>query len=255
MSPDDSILTTRNLVDTDVGPLRRFTGILDSLPLEERTFGQGEAIRKTTQTAPNFKEIEVIEAVEPYHFPIFTISPPISISNRKKSRWGVLGQSFNEIVDQQYTVEQLDPKATSYIPPSNRMDIKDAVGKRLGLVMADGEEGRPDAPMLWDGRANDGKGGDVPTPCWRVYMVEGVGVAGGRGNTAMDEAMRELNGRSLSEFNTKALENIVIRADVELIQAISLPVSAPTSFIATMLSTGQFTEDENHVYHRVEQPA
>lgn len=253
MTPDDTILTTRNLVDADVGPLRRFTGILDSLPLEERTYGQGESARTATQCSPNFKDIEVLEAVEPYHFPIFTLTPPISLSNRKKSKWGTLGQSFNEIVDQQYSAEQLDPKSPNYVKPQDRMDIKDAIGKRLGMVMADGEEGRPEAPALWDGRANDGKGGDVPTPCWKVYSVEGIGVAGGQGVNALDLAMGLLDGRTLADFNKDALDNAIIRSDVNLFTSISMPESAPNSFASTMLAGGKFTKDENNVYHKVQE--
>ncbi len=34
---DEGTITTRNLIDAELGPLRRLTGILDSLPTEKQT--------------------------------------------------------------------------------------------------------------------------------------------------------------------------------------------------------------------------
>ena len=242
---DEKMITTRNLIDSDVGPLRRFTGILDSMPTEEQSYGEGESARKSTRVSLNNKDIEVIEAVEPYQFPIYTMS--MSLSNRKKSMWGVLGQSLNAILDQQYTAEQLDPTNPAYIKPSERADITGGIGKRVGYVMADGEEGRPAPPMLWDGRAEK----DVPRPCWTVYSIEGVGVAGGQGKSPMDKAMELLDGKTLADFNAAALADPQVRGDATLLQAISKPVSAPDSFANTMVTAGKFSKDEQEVYHLV----
>lgn len=245
----DNPITTRNLIDADVGPLRRFTGVLDSMPTEERTYGEGESARATTRISLNYKEIEVLEALEPYHFPIFTIS--IGQSNRKKSRWGVFGTSLNEILDQQYTAEQLDPASPNYIKPSDRMDINDCLGKRMGLVLADGAEGRPAPPLLYDGRAEE----DRLTPAWTTYMIEGLGVTGGQGKTPLDAAMEKLDGKTLADFNQAALADPLIRGDATLLQSISLPVSAPNSFANTMIASGQFTKDDQEIYHKVVGPA
>lgn len=238
--------STRGLIDGDLfSPLRRITGILDSMPTEPRTYGEGEKTRTTTQVTLNLRDLEVIDTVEPYHYPIF--SPQFGQSNRKKSRWGVLSESFNEIVDSVLTTEQKDPDNPNYILPKNRTDIKDCIGKRFGLVMSDGEDGRPLPPMLYDGRADV----DKPTPTWMVYSVEGFGVAGGQGVTPLDKAMELLNNRTLADFNQEALANPIVRGDATLLASISMPVTAPTSFSNTMVTSGQFTVDENGVYHRV----
>jgi len=253
--PEEKMITTRNLIDSDIGPLRRFTGILDSMPEETTIYNEGEVKeRKGTKVSLNNKDIEVIEAVEPYQFPIYTIS--MSVSNRKKSMWGVLSDGppgnknvgFNNVADQQYTAKQLDStNAAAYIKPKDRMDIKQCIGKRIGYVMCDGEEGRPAQPLLYDGRADE----DRPRACWTIYSIEGVGVAGGQGMSPMDKAMELLDGKTLADFNAAALADPQVRGDATLLQAISKPVSAPDSFANTMITAGKFSKDEQDIYHLV----
>ena len=259
--PDEGMVTTRGLIDADLGPLRRFTGILDSMPTEKQTYGEGESARESTRVLINLKDIDVKEAVEPYHFPTYTLR--LSLSNRKKSRWGVLSEGtpedrtlgFNNVADQQYSAEQLDPDNANFVKPTDRMDMeKDCMGKRIGFVLADGKDGRPKPPELYDGRAIDEthpRGQDMPTPAWTVYEIEGIGVAGGGGGGAMDLAMSLLDGKTLAEFNTAALANPVIRADVSLLQAISKPPTATDSFANTMVAAGKFTKDDADVFHKV----
>jgi len=250
---EETMISTRGLIDAELGPLRRFTGILDSMPTEKQTFGEGEGARETTRVSLNFKDIDVKEAVEPYHFPIVTLM--MSQSNRKKSRWGVLSEGtpkdrtvgFNNVADQQYTAEQLDPTNANYIKPTDRMDIKTCIGKRIGMVLTDGEDGRPEPMDLFDGRT----GADRPTPAWTVYEIEGVGTAGGEGTSAMDLAMSLLDGKTLADFNSAALANPVVRNDTDLLQAISLPPTAPNSFANAMVTAGKFTQDESGVFHKV----
>ena len=259
MTSEEKAISTRGLIESDLGPLRRFTGILDSMPQETKTYkkdpsDETEVGKDSTRVSFNMKDIDVKEASEPYHFPIYTIN--IGKSNRKKSRWGVMSEGvksdrsvgFNNIADQQYTPEQLDPSNANYIKPSDRMDMKDCMGKRIGWVLTDRIDGRPAPDDLYDGRAKT----DVPTPAWTVYEIEGVGVSGGGGGAnALELAMGLLNGSTLAEFNPKALGNPTIRADVKLLQSISMPPSAPTSFANTMVSTGKFTVDAENVYHKV----
>ena len=248
-------ISTRGLLDANIGPLRRFTGILDSYPTEVKHYdNEKPGAKGTTQISLNFKEIEVIEAVEPYHFPIFTLV--IGQSNRKKSKFGVLSEGptpgdntygLNNILDQQYTPEQLDPTNAEYVKPSDRPSIKDTLGKRWGLVMADGEEGRPPKPVLFDGRTN----ADAPTAAWTVYSIEGVGMAGESGLTPEEKAKQLLDGQTLAQFNKLALDSELVRGDTKLLQAISLPASAKNSFSSRMLAEKEFTKDAQNVFHRV----
>jgi hypothetical protein len=120
--------------------------------------------------------------------------------------------------------------------------------------MADAEDGRPPMHDLFDGRAVDEthlKGQDVPTPTWEVYMVEGIGVAGGEGVTPMQKAMELLDGKTSSEFSQAALASDIIRNDPDLLQSIGLPASAAKNFTNTMITSKQFTKDKGGVFHKV----
>lgn len=250
---EEGMVSTRGLIEADLGPLRRFTGILDSAPTEKQTFGEGEAARQSTRISLNFKGVDVKEAAEPYHFPIYVIV--LSQSNRKKSRWGVFSEGtlkdrtvgFNNVVDQQYTPEQLNPSSPEYIKPKDRMDLKDCIGKRFGMVLTDGIDSRPAPADLFDGRSST----DKPTPAWTVYEVEGIGIAGGQSISAEDLAISLLDGKSLAEFNKAVMGNPVIRNDTSLLQTIGMPPSAPNSFANVLIKAGKFTKDTEGIYHKV----
>lgn len=251
-------ITTRNLVDADVGPLRRVIGTLTSIPQAVEEYGEGVKKRFVTRVTVFLTDIEILELIEPYQLPTFTIM--LSISNKRKSKWGFFSDGspeekaigFNNIADQQYSPEQLNPESPQFIEPRKRMDVKDAIGKRMGMVLADGEEGRPKSPMLWDGRVNAGEGADVPTMCWTVYMIEGIGVVGGQGATPYQLAVDLLDGKTLKEFNDAALANPVITGDGKMLQALSLPVTAPNSFTNALVTAGTFIKDEaTGIFHKV----
>lgn len=253
MAEEQTMPTTRGLIDFDVGPLRRFTGILDSMPKEPQTFGEGESARQSMRITMNIGSVEVLEAVEPYHFPTFTFQ--ITESNRKKSRYGVLSESFNSVADSQYTPEQLDPSNPAFVKDSDRMSWKDVLGKtRLGFVLADGEDGRPEPPMLFDGRATDAahpKGQDVPTPAWTIYSIEGIGVAGGQGVNPVELAEALLDGKTLAQFNQEAMANDIIKSNGALLQSIAKPPTAPDNFANALVTGGKFTKDAAGVHHKV----
>ena len=247
MTPGESAIpTSRGLVDFDVGPLRRFTAVIDSMPKETQTYGEGADARQSMRITVNCGQVEVIEAIEPYHFPVFQFQ--VTESNKKKSRYGVLSTSFNDVADSQYTPEQLDPSSPGFIKDTDRMSWKDVIGKtKVGFVLSDGEDGRPEPPMLFDGRANE----DRPTPAWMVYSIEGVGVAGGQGVNAAELAESILDGKSLADFNKEALSNDIIKGNAALLQSIALPPTAPGNFANALVTAGKFSKDDAGVFHKV----
>ncbi len=212
MTESQDIITTRGLVDADFGtPLRKFTGVFDSYaPDEGAKFG--------TRVNLNFKDIEVIESVEPYAYPIATLS--IKLSNRKRSAWGHFGDSLNEL-----------------IPDTE--DLKDQVNKRIGMQLNIGVK---------FGKNRD-TGEDIVANCWEVYSVEGKEKGGSPGAatlSAKDEAIRILDGKTLPEFNNVIYSNPIVQKDPEVLRSIT-----DRTLIVALKATGMFTEDENGVMHKV----
>jgi len=215
--------STRNLQDGFAGtPLRRFKGKYDGYTTEPATGYEG------TRVLLNFASVEVLESTEPYNFPTATIN--IGQSNKKKSKWGYLGESLNKLQ-----------------PPDE--DIDDQQGKVWGMVYCDGQEGRPAPRPIWSRDADRTMypDGEVPTPVWEVYELEGAASAapGSGAVTPTDRAKELLDGNTLSDFNRKAFADTLVRKDPDLQRAIT-----DKSFVKNLLDAGEFTKDENDLYHK-----
>lgn len=201
------LISVRNLVEGEARtPLRKFYGILDSYAPEE-WFG-------TTRVNMNFKDVEVLASVEPYQFPIATI--PIKLSNRKSSGWGIFSESLAQCI------------------PEDE-DLKDCIGKRLGMEMEEGHEFGADRTT----------GEKMLGNVWRVFEVEGT-VAGASTTTSTDQAKNLLDGRSLAEFNKLAFADPIVRKDTALVKSIT-----NKSFVKGLVDSGEFVKDDTDVYHKV----
>jgi len=203
----EELVSVRGLTDSDYGtPLRQFTGVLKEYYPEDRQFG--------TVVVMNFTDVEVVESVEPYNFP--TASLAIKLSNKKKSGWGIFGDSLAELL-------------------SEDEDIKDCIGKTVGLKMKVGHVYGKDKVT----------GEDMIGSPWQAYSLDGAG-AGVAIASAGDRAKEILDGKTRAEFNKAAYADPVIRKDTDLQRAIT-----DKSFIASLIQLKEFTEDENGTFHKV----
>jgi len=205
----ESLVSVRGLKDSEFGtPLRDISGILDSYYPEERKFG--------TVVVLNLKELEVRHSVEPYNFPIAQIA--IKLSNTKNSAWGVFGESLASFL-------------------ADDEDIKNCVGKRIGMRMEEGHKYGVDKDT----------GKDMLGSPWKVYEVEGApsGAPGQPVESAADRALSLLIGKTRADFNKAAYADPLIRKDVALQKAIT-----DKSFINSQLQLGTVTEDENGVFQK-----
>lgn len=243
---DEAEITTRDLVESGLGPLRKFTGIFESAPTTMQTFTGNDGTSRQQKVATlQYKDVEVIKSITPYALPIFTIRFGIAVTTN--SKWGIFSKSFNDIVDAQYSPEQNNPQSSNYIPTKDRTQLKQTFGLRHGLVLCDGLEGRPAPFMVYNGRTRE----EAATPIWNIYSIEGYGVAGAQGVVPMDKAIEVLDGKTLAQFNAIAYEDEVIKSDPQLLTMIGLPISAPNSFANTMLAAGKFIKDEQEIFHLV----
>lgn len=205
--PDD-IISVRGLVDSEFGtPLREFKGRLKEYYPEDSQYG--------TQVILNFTDIEVVRSAEPYNFPIATLR--IKLSNKKRSGWGIFGDSLAEL-----------------LPPDQ--DIKDCVGKMMTLVMEEGH--------VYGQDRNTGE--DLIGNPWKVIELEGALAAGGVAlPTAANRALELLIGKTRAEFNKAAYADPIIRKDTALQRAIT-----DKSFINAQVQLGAVVEDENGVFQK-----
>lgn len=194
--------SVRGLVDSEFyTPLRKITGILDSMYREDRQFG--------TFVVLNLKELEVIKSVEPYILPIAQIS--IKESNKKNSAWGLFGESLVQLLGEDE-------------------DVKDCVGRRIGLEMEEAHVYGKDRQTQED----------MVGVVWRAYSLEGA--AGGK-QSAAARAKELLIGKTRAEFNKLAYADPLIKADPALQRAIT-----DRSFINALVQTGEVAEDANGVF-------
>jgi hypothetical protein len=214
--PEPTDVSIRGLQEGfEATPLRKFRGKLDSYAPEPASGYEGWRVNL------NFSNVEVLQSTEPYPYPVAVIN--IGLSNRKRSKWGYFAQSL-----------------AALIPETE--DIKDQVGKTLGMVFCDGQEGRPEPKPIYNREA----GGEVPTPVWVVFEVEGRTAETASGKSVQDIAMEILNGKTLAQFNQEILQRPEVRANPDFQRSI-----LDKSFVTALVQTGQFTVDENGVYHRV----
>ena len=205
-----SPISVRGLRDSDFGgtPLREFDGRLADFYPEERRFG--------TFVVLNFTDVDVVESVEPYNFPIAQIA--IKLSGKKNSSWGVFSQSLAPLL-------------------RDDEDIKDCKGRRMGMKMKMGYSYGKDR------ETNESLLGNP----WTVVRLEGA--VAGKTVSATDRAKDLLIGKTKAEFNKAAYADPIIRKDVALQRAIT-----DKTFINTLLQLGQVAEDENGVFHLPVEP-
>jgi len=179
---------------------------------------QPEEGSRKARIALNFRELEVLASVEPYPWPTATIS--IARSNRKNSAWGIYSQSLAECIP-------------------DEEDLKDQLNKRLLLEVTPGH----------DYGFKDEQGVQIIRDAWEVMEVAGK-ARGATTTSAQERAKQLLDGKTMPDFNSAALADPLIRADTDLQRAIT-----DRSFVQAMLQTGEFTKDENDIFHRAIQPA
>ena len=206
------MLSIRGLLDNDFKqtPLREFKGVLDSYGVEEKK-----------PCALNFRDMEVIDSLEPYPFPTGVIE--IWPSAKIKSQWGIFGVSLGAIIPEGH-------------------DLKDCINSTFHMKMTPGH--------LLPRKVKDEATGveewkDVPKECWEVISLDGVNVDGA-GASPQEVAMGILDGNTLMSFNLDALQNDVVRSDPALLSAI-----INKEFAATAVAKCQFTLDPGGVYHKV----
>ena len=203
-------------------PLRRFRGMLqDFVPTKVTPQGGGNEYMSIVF---NFVDLVVIDSVEPYPFPIATLS--ISYSTSVETRWDALASSIKRVYDSTPALEELVGKVQewAYMPVKLR--------KRL----------------------DDGNWATVDDEAWQLVSIDGVGAGVGTGTGAstatptfdVDAHILDLlEGKNEQEFYQVFYQDVEIRKHPDLITA-----ATERKLLTTLEEAGRIERDPQGIYHR-----
>jgi hypothetical protein len=153
-----------------------------------------------------FSDLEVLEAVEPYPFPIATITvgyaPPAS--SRGGTKFEALAGSLRKLMPDNPDINLLKGKKQEW-----KMENRSL---RRGLT---DEEGNP----LMDGN-NKQLWGEVPTLCWTVIAIEGLGSAKEADANFNEFLVNLADGKTEPKFYEEALQNSEVTSRPHIVDAI-----------------------------------
>ena len=254
MVVEQDLVSVRGLVDSpfDV-PYVEFDGVFAGYETEPAKGYDGTRINL------NYGELDNVVCVpgQVYNLPTAVINLPLS--NAKKSKFGYYGSSLADLE-----------------PPDE--DLKDWKGQRHHVVLADGQDGRPEPKSIWskDAETNykrsivllaqikeaggdsdaiealkaelEGLGviypkGDVPTPVWVVTSVDGA--SSPSGESIADYAEEHVIGLTRAEFNKWAYSDSKIRKDIAFQRSVT-----DKSFITSLIQLGRVEENEDGVFQK-----
>jgi len=205
----EELVSIRGLIEGyQRSPLREFKGKLERFTTE--LVDRFPPAR--TYVNLNYNDIEVIESVEPYPFPIAQLSFPLN--KRKVSQWTVYADSLAKLI------------------PENQ-DIRNTVNMIHHMKLTSGH-------MMW----NRDEGKATAREAWEVIGLAGEGAIQSSPMDAVARALELLDGKAEEEWNQLVFQNAVVKGDAKLIDNILHRV-----FLPEMESTGKISKDTNGIWH------
>ena len=236
-------------------PLRWFRGTLTGIRGTMEQFGQMQEARLQIHYDFQKGDLEVFESTEPYQAPVAQIS--IWHSNSPTSAMGVLGKSIDNIIN-----AGVDDTA-----PQEQVKNQDFLLNKVQEWKV-----TPGHPVF-----NRDANSSVPTDCWEVVFVEGVGgtpysgvtvpspapaaqptaapttapaAAAPTGVTAVQQAINLLDGKTQQQWNNVVFQDPIVKTGGgDLVNYI-----LSGEFVGSMEAAGVITKDENGVYHKTQNP-
>ena len=204
-------------------PLVRFRGDLKEYEVrtETSTLGQGGQF---TRIFFHFINVEVLEANEPYPFPIATI--PVSYSERGETRWAALAGSFRR---------QL---------PSPDIDL--LVGRKQEWHFTGGQNLRQ---QVTDDDTGERVWKSVPANAWQLVWIEGGASANGTGGNLMDAIVDGVDGKTNEAFYQWFYGDPGLKQLGGYNDAVT--AAANRQLLETLETGGKLTRDAEGVWHKV----
>lgn len=211
-------------------PLRRFIGTLDSWKQDPR-IAQADN-RQYVVAQFNFKDLEVLESVEVYPYPIAVIeigyAPPKT--SRGGTKWEAFAGSLRKLMPQNTDIDALVGKKQEWHMVTRQL--------RRGLTNDDG------SPMM-DGN-NRQIWGDADVLCWTIASVEGLGSVAQKDEDFNVYLVDLADGKTEPQFYEAAFTNEAVRNRPNIVKAITDRV-----LLATLTEMGLLDRDAEGILHKV----
>ena len=198
-------------------PLRRFSGVLKDYTSERREPSEGSGGKSYMVITFNFTDLEVLESVEPYMFPIATIS--ISYSTSQQTKWDALASSIKKVLGLGATLDDITGKTQewAFLPATLRV------------------------------RGDDGNWSNAEQETWQLVSLEGTTAGGEKVDDGIDDHILSiLDGKDEQSFYQEFYQDELVRKHPDLITA-----ATQRKLLDTLMEAGRVTRDEAGIYHRV----
>ena len=213
-------------------PLRRFKGVLDSLKLDQRTSRDGSSYAVAIF---NFKDLEVLDSTEPFPFPIAIIGvgykPPKQ--SRGGTKWDALAGSLRKLMPQGPDPDLLVGKMQEWVQVEH--SLRGALQDDEGHPLMDGST---PPKQLW---------GEVPTLCWTIASVEGLGSVQEADDDFNAYLVALADGKTEPKFYEVALTDSKVMSRPNIVEAI-----IGRKLLDTLKEMGLLTRDAEGFLHKCE---
>ena len=209
-------------------PLRRFVGVLKEFKQANRESNEG---RKYIIGQFNFVDLEVLDSVEIYPYPIAVIEigyvPPKT--SRGGTKWEAFAASLRKLMPQGPDVDALVGKKQEWLMVERQ--LRRALNNDDGSPMMDGN-GR----AIW---------GDTPVLCWTVNSVEGIGSAEQKDEDFNKFLVDLANGKNEPQFYEAALGEKDVRDRPNIVKALT-----DRLLLTTLMEMNLLTRDAEGILHK-----
>lgn len=182
--------------DTPYSPLRRFKGTLSEITESEEQGQRGTYVRMHF----GFTDVDVIEATEPYPFPIASISMGLG---KASSRWGVWWKSAAQVLGTDMVLD--DNRNTPLLSRRQEWAMLPAM-LRQPLVDVEGNpvpDSKNPSKQAW---------GDVEVDCWQVVSADGISSPA----DVTEDIIAMVDGKTDTEFHQAFQQSQLARDNVSL---------------------------------------
>ena len=218
-------------------PLIRFRGMLKECTPMAYTPEDNPGAKPRMSLKFDFTDITVVETMEPYSFPITTITVPYS--DRAETRWAAWAKSLKLLVPSEEVQKFNQPfevlvgkvQEWAWAPAKLRMGLQDENNEPI--LDAVGKQ----------------KWGVVDADAWQIISVEGYGSAGG-GVNIHDLIIEYLDGKTDKDF----MQWLYTDQSIKSVPGQSAAVEAQSErkLLPMLIQAGKLTQDAEGIYHRVD---